>query len=114
LEQGGFDEQFRIAGDYDMLLRVLKERDAMFVDLPITMMQIGGISSDPAWEVTVWCEAHKALLKNGLESYPQYLLCYLKLRGIELMSNYFPRFMTYIRNIARKWKGEELLPFPLS
>ena len=108
-EQGGFDEQFRILGDYDMLLRVLKERDAIFMDLPITMMQIGGISSDPTWTVTAGYETYQALHKNGFGSFTLYLKYYLKFRGIELMYNYFPSFTVYIRNVVRKWKGEELI-----
>lgn len=44
----GFDETFAIAGDYELLLRELKEREAHFVDRVIVAgMQIGGMSSDP-------------------------------------------------------------------
>lgn len=43
---GTFDESFRIAGDYEMLLRELKSADALFVpDCIVAAMRVGGISS---------------------------------------------------------------------
>ncbi len=46
---GGFDETFRIAGDYDLLLRELRVCEARFVpDVTVCLMEIGGMSSDPA------------------------------------------------------------------
>ncbi|MGZ5077143.1 MAG: glycosyltransferase family 2 protein, partial [Methylobacter sp.] len=46
---GNFDESFRIGGDYELLLRELKEADAVFVpDLIMVGMRQGGISSSPA------------------------------------------------------------------
>lgn len=48
-DAGGFDERFRIAGDYDLLLRELRSRQARFVpDLTVVAMEVGGMSSDPA------------------------------------------------------------------
>jgi glycosyltransferase involved in cell wall biosynthesis len=47
-QNGEFDESFRIAGDYELLLRELKKGDAIFIpDLITTGMRQGGISSDP-------------------------------------------------------------------
>ena len=47
-QNGKFDESFRIAGDYELLMRELKTGDAMFIpDLITTGMRQGGISSDP-------------------------------------------------------------------
>jgi glycosyltransferase involved in cell wall biosynthesis len=45
---GKFDESFKIAGDYELLIRAFKEGgDAIFVDgLIVTGMQIGGITSN--------------------------------------------------------------------
>lgn len=44
-EHGGFDESFRIAADYELLLRELKSRDAMFVSgLIVAGIQYGGVS----------------------------------------------------------------------
>lgn len=51
-EHGTFDESFRIAGDYELLLRELKTGDAMFIsDLIVTGVQYGGISCNKA---TFW------------------------------------------------------------
>lgn len=48
-ENGGFDESFRIAGDYDLLLREMRSREARFVpEVTVCLMEIGGMSSDPA------------------------------------------------------------------
>jgi hypothetical protein len=45
---GKFDESFKIAGDYELLIRAFKEGgDALFINgLIITGMQIGGITSN--------------------------------------------------------------------
>jgi glycosyltransferase involved in cell wall biosynthesis len=47
-QHGMFDESFRIAGDYEFLLRELKTGDAVFIsDVIISAMRQGGISSNP-------------------------------------------------------------------
>jgi len=47
-QYGQFDESFRIAGDYEMLLRELKTGDAVFIPgLMMIGMHQGGISSSP-------------------------------------------------------------------
>jgi len=45
---GKFDESFKIAGDYELLIRAFKERgDAIFVNgLIVTGMRVGGITSN--------------------------------------------------------------------
>ena len=61
-----FDETFRIAGDYEFLLRELKSSDAMFIpDLIITGMRQGGISSDPANTLTTMQEIRLAQRMHG-------------------------------------------------
>jgi glycosyltransferase involved in cell wall biosynthesis len=48
-QHGKFDESFRIAGDYELLLRELKKGDAVFLPDIITAGQkLGGISTDTA------------------------------------------------------------------
>ena len=45
---GKFNEHYRIAGDYDLLLRELKTRDALFApDIVVAGMQYGGLGSNP-------------------------------------------------------------------
>ncbi|MGR9087537.1 MAG: glycosyltransferase family 2 protein [Gammaproteobacteria bacterium] len=48
-QHGTFDESFRIAADYEFLMRELTQADAYFVpDLIVVGMRQGGISSTPA------------------------------------------------------------------
>ena len=43
---GLFDEQFKIAGDYDLILRFYKKFPPVYLpDFIVTKMQIGGISA---------------------------------------------------------------------
>lgn len=46
-QHGVFDESFRIAGDYEFLLRELGRGDATFVPGLVVGMRMGGVSSDP-------------------------------------------------------------------
>jgi glycosyltransferase involved in cell wall biosynthesis len=63
---GNFDEAFRIAGDYEFLLRELKSNDAMFMPNLITIgMRQGGISSDPANAVEAMREIRMAQRMHG-------------------------------------------------
>lgn len=62
---GEFDTSFRISGDYEFLLRELKDREAMFVDIVIAGMSLGGISSNPATSERMLFEMRRATRKNG-------------------------------------------------
>jgi glycosyltransferase involved in cell wall biosynthesis len=63
---GGFDESFRIAGDYELLLRELKSADAFFVpDLLLVGMRQGGVSSDPKNALRILSEIRKAQSMHG-------------------------------------------------
>lgn len=65
-EHGIFDESFRIAGDYELLLRELKNGDAWFIpNLTITGMRQGGVSSDPANTLVTMREIRKAQRMHG-------------------------------------------------
>lgn len=65
-EKGLFDESFRIAGDYELLLRELKTGDALFVpDLIATGMRQGGVSSDPANTLKALREIRRAQRMHG-------------------------------------------------
>lgn len=64
---GLFDESFRIAGDYDLLLRNLKTSDAFFIpNLILTVMRLGGVSTDPGNALAGLREFRRAQLNNGL------------------------------------------------
>jgi len=65
-ERGMFDESFRIAGDYELLLRELKFGDAAFMpDVILTGMRQGGISSEPDNILASLCEVRRAQKMHG-------------------------------------------------
>lgn len=64
--RGTFDESFRIAGDYDLLLRELRDGRAVFVPCLVAGMQHGGVSSNPATKVTAIREVMRAMQRNGV------------------------------------------------
>ena len=65
--RGRFDERFRIAGDYEFLLRELLDRDALFIaDLVLVDMALGGISSRPENLARVMLENQRARRMHGL------------------------------------------------
>lgn len=66
-EHGCFDESFRISGDYEWLLRELKECEAKFIDGPIAVgMQTGGLSSQARRGMQIFLETARAQAKHGL------------------------------------------------
>ena len=66
-QHGVFDESFRIAGDYELLLRELKSQDAFFMPgIIFSAMRQGGISSAPANTLAALREVRAAQRKNGL------------------------------------------------
>jgi glycosyltransferase involved in cell wall biosynthesis len=65
-KHGNFNETFRIAGDYELLLRELKSSDAVFIpDVIMTGMRRGGISSDLKNSLTVLREIRLAQSIHG-------------------------------------------------
>lgn len=66
---GLFDESFKIAGDYELLLRELKTQDAQFLeDIIVSGMQLGGMSTLPNNYLKVYREFYKARKKNGVST----------------------------------------------
>jgi hypothetical protein len=64
---GPFDERFRSCGDYEMLLRELKQADPLFVPgIIVAGYQFGGDSSDPSNSIKVLQMFRKAQRLNGL------------------------------------------------
>ena len=65
-DYGEFDESFKIAGDYEFLLRELKTAQAHFIpNLTAVCMQVGGISSNPLNTIKQLKEVRKAQKKQG-------------------------------------------------
>ncbi|HEX6725793.1 MAG TPA: glycosyltransferase family 2 protein [Nitrospira sp.] len=64
---GDFNEEFRIAGDYELLLRELKSHDPVFIpDGTIAAMQFGGMSSDGRLGLETLREIKRARNLNGV------------------------------------------------
>ncbi|AGX87850.1 glycosyltransferase family 2 protein [Candidatus Symbiobacter mobilis] len=63
---GDFDTNFRIAGDYDWLLRALHGTSAVFIDKGVSAMRVGGLSSDPTRSLSMLWEVRRAQRKAGL------------------------------------------------
>jgi glycosyltransferase involved in cell wall biosynthesis len=67
-EYGNFDESFKIAGDYELLIRVLKHSDPLFLeDLTVAYMQNGGTSDTNPLKTTM--EFARAIKNNNLSPY---------------------------------------------
>jgi len=76
-DRGGFDESFRIAGDYEILLRELADRDAMFVpDVVVAAIQGGGLSCNKRHLRQLIKEDIRARRMNGLRPITFYALKY--------------------------------------
>lgn len=66
LQHGEFDESFKIAADYDMLLRILQDGVAQFIpNLTVVAMRQGGVSSNPANTFLALSEVRSAQYKSG-------------------------------------------------
>ena len=86
-EYGLFDESFQIAGDNDLLLRVLQSEEPYFIeDLIIAAMEYYGKSSNPQNKLLMLKEFYVARRNNGFRS--------LSLQwGIEYIWSLFIRFL---------------------
>jgi glycosyltransferase involved in cell wall biosynthesis len=66
-EHGVFDESFRIAADYDLMLRELPARPALFVPDVVTIaFQHGGLSNTPSAMAAMLGELARIRKKHGL------------------------------------------------
>lgn len=65
---GSFDINYRIAGDYEMLMRILKDTIPEYMDIPIVMMQFGGASSKPETLIQSGEEMLSAFKKNNIQN----------------------------------------------
>lgn len=63
---GRFDDSFRIAGDYDLLLRELQGHDPVYVPIVVSAMAHGGVSSHPVGKMKALREIMRARKQNGL------------------------------------------------
>lgn len=64
-ERGLFNTSFRIAGDYELLLRELPHNEAIFLPEVTVRMSIGGVSSNPKSSLRAVKEIRKAQKLHG-------------------------------------------------
>jgi glycosyltransferase involved in cell wall biosynthesis len=69
-ERGMFDESYRVAGDYELVLRELLVRDPVFVNRVVVDMRFGGMSSRPAAIYKTLREVQRARAAHGLHGKP--------------------------------------------
>ena len=105
---GGFDTSFRIAGDYEFLLRTIKANRPHYLgELLVTAMRPGGLSSNPANTILGLREAHRALKNHGYQvSRPLQLMAwarvYLRLLATRCLG---PRVAPAVLDLARRLMG---------
>jgi glycosyltransferase involved in cell wall biosynthesis len=103
---GGFDERYRLSGDYELLLRELVEHDAVFVpNLVIADMAAGGMADEPANRGLLLRESYRARRAHGLASRTEVLwlsFALLRARATEWLTKWFgPRVA---RSAARAYR----------
>ena len=69
-QHGRFDERFKMAGDYELLLRELKSRDALFVPVLVAGMGFRGQTSSPEYFLRLQEETERALAAHGFRPPP--------------------------------------------
>lgn len=112
-EHGHFDEEFKISGDYEFLLRELVYKDAYFIpNIIVAGMLENGVSSKPENVITMLKEDYRAQVKHGLLKNPfdkNYRLAKIILRT-KLTHYLGVRKLTRIVNIYRFLAGKPRLP----
>lgn len=83
---GRFDESFRIAGDYEFLLRELLDHDPTYIPVVVVDMAAGGVSDRPRNRYRVAREVYRARYMHGIARAPAWrsMPLYRKLYGIWL------------------------------
>lgn len=103
-EYGLFDESFSIVGDYEFLLRELKDKDAVFLPyLKVAAMGYGGVSSNPSNSLKALKEISRAREKHKLKGFPFRLYwAYLKVILRFCIAFFFgEKFVCWLTNIYR-------------
>lgn len=111
---GNFNDQFKIAGDYEFLLRVYRDIPdfAIFIDKPVVVMRVGGISGNLKSRLRMARETELARKQNGLKSISWVIFWWiLRVRvyifiqwivGVNI-ANYFADYYRSLIGKKRKW-----------
>ena len=63
---GGYDESYRIAGDYDLILRLARNNATVWVgSRTISVFYVGGVSGTPGYWKETWRALHSNCLLSG-------------------------------------------------
>lgn len=110
-EYGNFDDSFKIAGDYEFLLRELKkeEKSALFIEKKIINMREGGISASLSNRLTLIKEVQKARRNNKIYSFSRELMIWkTRVLAIKLLSSIFgSKFAANAADYYRNMLGKE-------
>lgn len=110
-EHGDFDETFKIAGDYEFLLREFKskENNAFFVEKILVVMREGGVSANLKNRLTLVKENQKARKLNGITTFSRELFFWeIRIRVILIILEIFgENFAAKLADIYRKVIGKE-------
>jgi glycosyltransferase involved in cell wall biosynthesis len=95
---GKFDESFSIAGDYDLMIRVLKNSIPVFLgNTIIAARQVGGISARPLSRLTSIKEDHKARIKSNIFQSKSYNFSTLISYALQtIIWNYAKAIITFV------------------
>jgi glycosyltransferase involved in cell wall biosynthesis len=105
---GKFDDAFRIAGDYELLLRELKTADALYIDdLILTGMQIGGLSNEMNLKLLALQEMARARIKNKVKVLPfiwawSYTKAWIRVKLIQFIGE---KSISQLTDLYRKLTG---------
>ncbi len=110
-DHGNFNETFKIVGDYEFLLRELKnpKKDAFFLDKLLVVMREGGVSASLKNRLTLVKENKKARKLNGITSFSKELFFWeIRVRVILFFSKLFgENFAAKLADFYRKLLGKE-------
>lgn len=92
LKHGNYNNSFKIVGDYEFLLRELKDKNnnAYFVDKVFTVMREGGVSASLNNRLTIIKENHKARKLNNITTFSKELFFWeIRVRAIFFLTKLF-------------------------
>lgn len=106
-QHGKFDKSFRIAGDYDMLLRELKHGRAHFLSgIVIAGVRLGGVSTDGRNTLLSLKEIRRAQRNQGIVVPPLlWLITLVKVLLRLMLTKVFGHYAERMLAVARKCPG---------
>ncbi|MBR8826974.1 MAG: glycosyltransferase [Gomphosphaeria aponina SAG 52.96 = DSM 107014] len=109
-DHGNFNSQLKISGDYDFLLRELKEKAAYFVDLPLVRARLGGISLNSNYMLQTAQERKIVRKSNQMSLKRKDYTLFLKVYTLGLLKQFLGRdFTVFLLDFYRQLLGKEKL-----